>query len=141
MQGCDVWLNTPRKPLEASGTSGMKAAVNGVPNLSIGDGWWAEGYTGTNGWLIDGQRLSDDHGRGGRRRRRRALHGCSSSEVVPTFYDRDAAGLPRAWLRIVQRGDPHRDRPLLLRSRRMAEAIASSDDAPGRCEVQHGMIR
>ncbi len=54
VQGCDVWLNTPRKPLEASGTSGMKAALNGVPHLSIGDGWWAEGYNGANGWLIDG---------------------------------------------------------------------------------------
>ncbi len=46
VQGCDVWLNTPRKPLEASGTSGMKASMNGVLHLSIGDGWWAEGYTG-----------------------------------------------------------------------------------------------
>jgi starch phosphorylase len=54
VQGCDVWLNNPRKPLEASGTSGMKAAVNGVPHMSIGDGWWAEGYTGANGWIIDG---------------------------------------------------------------------------------------
>ena len=54
VQGCDVWLNNPRKPLEASGTSGMKASMNGVPHLSIGDGWWAEGYNGTNGWLIDG---------------------------------------------------------------------------------------
>jgi hypothetical protein len=53
VQGCDVWLNNPRKPLEASGTSGMKASLNGVPHLSIGDGWWAEGYTGDNGWLID----------------------------------------------------------------------------------------
>ncbi len=54
VQGCDVWLNTPRKPLEASGTSGMKAALNGVPNLSIADGWWAEGANGANGWVIDG---------------------------------------------------------------------------------------
>ena len=53
VQGCDVWLNNPRKPLEASGTSGMKAAMNGVPHLSIGDGWWAEGYNGSNGWLIE----------------------------------------------------------------------------------------
>ena len=54
VQGCDVWLNNPRKPLEASGTSGMKASINGVPHLSIGDGWWAEGFTGENGWLIEG---------------------------------------------------------------------------------------
>src|SRR5207245_8556233 len=54
VQGCDVWLNTPRKPFEASGTSGMKASINGVLHLSCGDGWWVEGYTGSNGWLIDG---------------------------------------------------------------------------------------
>ncbi len=54
VQGCDVWMNNPRKPLEASGTSGMKAAINGTPHMSIGDGWWAEGFTGENGWLIEG---------------------------------------------------------------------------------------
>ena len=58
--GCDVWLNNPRKPLEASGTSGMKASLNGVPHLSIGDGWWAEGYNGRNGWLIESQTPPDD---------------------------------------------------------------------------------
>ena len=66
VQGCDVWLNNPRKPIEASGTSGMKASLNGVPHLSIGDGWWAEGYTGENGWLIEGRASRDDldaHGR------------------------------------------------------------------------------
>ena len=61
VQGCDVWLNNPRKPLEASGTSGMKASLNGVPHLSIGDGWWAEGYNGRNGWLIESQANPDDH--------------------------------------------------------------------------------
>ena len=60
VQGCDVWLNNPRKPLEASGTSGMKASLNGVPHLSIGDGWWAEGYTGDNGWLIDAGDAGDN---------------------------------------------------------------------------------
>ena len=73
VQGCDVWLNNPRKPLEASGTSGMKASINGVPHLSIGDGWWAEAYTGANGWLIDGRTDADRSGVGGRRRRRGAL--------------------------------------------------------------------
>src|SRR4030095_12623915 len=55
VQGCDVWLYTPRKPLAASGTSGMKASMNGVVHLSIGDGWWAEGFTGANGWTIGGK--------------------------------------------------------------------------------------
>jgi starch phosphorylase len=74
VQGCDVWLNNPRKPLEASGTSGMKAAINGTPHLSIGDGWWAEGFTGENGWLIDGNANPDDHGAQGLGRRPGPLH-------------------------------------------------------------------
>jgi starch phosphorylase len=60
VQGCDIWLNTPRKPLEASGTSGMKASMNGTLHLSIGDGWWAEGCTGSNGWVISGKPESQD---------------------------------------------------------------------------------
>jgi len=60
VQGCDLWLNNPLKPLEASGTSGMKAAMNGVPHLSIGDGWWAEGFNGANGWVIDGGGAADN---------------------------------------------------------------------------------
>jgi hypothetical protein len=71
--GCDVWLNNPRKPLEASGTSGMKAAINGVPHLSIGDGWWAEGYNGRNGWLIESQAIRTIRRRDRRGRRRVAL--------------------------------------------------------------------
>jgi len=101
VQGCDVWLNTPRKPLEASGTSGMKAAVNGVPHLSIGDGWWAEAYTGSNGWLIDGGSQSGDTGEVDAADAA-ALYRLLEEEVVPTFYDRDAQGVPHAWLRIVK---------------------------------------
>lgn len=101
VQGCDVWLNTPRKPMEASGTSGMKAALNGVPNLSIGDGWWAEGYTGANGWLIDGKSGSQDPAEVDAADAD-ALYRLLETEVVPAFYDRDAQGLPRAWLRIVR---------------------------------------
>ena len=73
VQGCDVWLNNPRKPLEASGTSGMKAAINGVPHLSIGDGWWAEGFNGSNGWVIDGGVSGRRLRRGRCRGRERAL--------------------------------------------------------------------
>jgi starch phosphorylase len=101
VQGCDLWLNTPRKPLEASGTSGMKAAANGVPNLSIGDGWWAEGYTGTNGWLIDGKSESLDPAEVDAADAD-ALYRLLENEVVPTFYERDQSGLPRAWLRTVR---------------------------------------
>ena len=100
VQGCDVWLNNPRKPLEASGTSGMKASINGVPHLSIGDGWWAEGYTGENGWLIEpknggGTEASDAADA-------EALYALLENEVVPRFYDRDKQGIPRRWLSVVR---------------------------------------
>jgi starch phosphorylase len=100
-QGCDVWLNTPRKPLEASGTSGMKAAINGVPHLSIGDGWWAEGYNGSNGWLIDGG-ASNSEAEAQDAADAEALYRLLESQVVPTFYQRDHRGIPHAWLRIVR---------------------------------------
>jgi starch phosphorylase len=101
VQGCDVWLNTPRKPLEASGTSGMKAAINGTPNLSIGDGWWAEGYTGRNGWLIEGKADPHDHGAQDWADAQ-SLYDLLEHHVVPAFYERDAAGIPRRWVEIVR---------------------------------------
>ncbi len=101
VQGCDVWLNNPRKPLEASGTSGMKAALNGVPHLSIGDGWWAEGYTGDNGWLIDGQ-ADPNHHDAADAADAAALYTLLERDVVPAFYDRDAHGVPTRWLRVVR---------------------------------------
>ena len=101
VQGCDVWLNNPRKPLEASGTSGMKASINGVPHLSIADGWWAEGYSGHNGWVIDGRPASSDQ-EAVDAADAAALYRILEEEVVPTFYDRDPQGLPRRWLAIVR---------------------------------------
>jgi starch phosphorylase len=101
VQGCDVWMNNPRKPLEASGTSGMKAAINGTPHLSIGDGWWAEGFTGSNGWLIDGRADPDDHGAQDWADVQ-ALYALIEEQLVPSFYERDAAGLPRRWLQVVK---------------------------------------
>ena len=100
-QGCDVWLNTPRKPLEASGTSGMKAGINGVPHLSIGDGWWAEGYNGSNGWIIDGGPPDNDHDAQDAADAD-ALYRLLEEQVVPTYYQRDQRGIPHAWLRIVK---------------------------------------
>ena len=96
VQGCDVWLNLPRPPLEASGTSGMKAAVNGGLNLSVLDGWWAEGYNGVNGWAISGK-VDDDHAAQDARDNAQ-LFDLLERSVVPEFYDRDADGLPRSWL-------------------------------------------
>jgi starch phosphorylase len=101
VQGCDVWLNNPRKPMEASGTSGMKASVNGVPHLSIGDGWWAEGYSGRNGWVIEGQPVSGDADAVDAADAE-ALYQLLEREVVPTFYDRDASDIPARWLSIVR---------------------------------------
>ena len=101
VHGCDVWLNNPRRPLEASGTSGMKAAINGVPHLSVGDGWWAEGFNGTNGWLIDGHASTVDPAAQDAADAD-ALYTLLETKIVPTFYQRDASDLPRAWAQIVK---------------------------------------
>jgi glycogen phosphorylase len=99
VQGCDLWLNNPRKPLEASGTSGMKASLNGVPHLSIGDGWWAEGYTGDNGWLIDAGDAGDSDAQDAADAAR--IYDLLETQIVPTFYDRDN-GIPTRWLSVVR---------------------------------------
>jgi starch phosphorylase len=101
VQGCDLWLNTPRKPLEASGTSGMKAAINGTPNLSIGDGWWAEGATGDNGWVIDGK-APPDNPDAVDVADADSLYRLLEEEIVPAFYDRGADRIPHRWLSIVK---------------------------------------
>jgi starch phosphorylase len=127
VQGCDVWMNNPRKPLEASGTSGMKASINGVPHLSIGDGWWAEGYTGSNGWLIEGQPERMDHDAVDAADAE-ALYRLLEREVVPTFYDRDAQDIPRRWLSFVREAimsvAPH------FSARRMVKQYADELYAP-----------
>ncbi len=101
VQGCDVWLNNPRKPLEASGTSGMKAAINGVPHLSIGDGWWAEGFTGDNGWVIEGGNVPDNPDAQDAADAD-ALYRLLEEQVVPAFYDRDARQVPHRWVAVVK---------------------------------------
>ena len=96
VRGCDVWLNLPRPPLEASGTSGMKSAFNGGLQLSVLDGWWAEAYDGTNGWALPGEATDDAAAQD--QRDTEILHRLLREEVVPAFYERDARGLPSAWL-------------------------------------------
>ncbi len=101
IQGVDVWLNNPRRPLEASGTSGMKAAVNGVVNLSVLDGWWDEGWTGSNGWAIGGRETNPDEGAQDWADAQE-LYRILEQEVVPRYYERDRDGIPAAWLRVAR---------------------------------------
>jgi starch phosphorylase len=100
-RGVDVWLNTPRRPREASGTSGMKASINGVLHLSVSDGWWPEGYNGANGWVIgdDYNAISpedeDSHDA-------ESLYRLLEEEIVPLYYNRDRNGLPHGWIKMVK---------------------------------------
>ncbi|MFZ9629320.1 MAG: alpha-glucan family phosphorylase [Ilumatobacteraceae bacterium] len=100
-RGADVWLNNPRRPLEACGTSGMKAALNGCLNCSILDGWWDECFDGHNGWAINS---ADDDPDSARRDEREAtsLFGLIEREIVPLFYDRDDTGVPLGWTQMMQ---------------------------------------
>jgi starch phosphorylase len=101
IQGVDVWLNTPRRPREASGTSGQKAGLNGTPNLSILDGWWPEAYDGANGWAIGAGREfeSDDQQDAADAE---SLYRLLEEEVVPLYYQRDADGVPRGWVAVMK---------------------------------------
>jgi len=101
VQGVDVWLNTPRRPLEASGTSGMKSTANGVLNFSVLDGWWCEGYNGHNGWVIgegedyedyDYQDSVESH----------ALYNLLEKTIIPLYYDRNDHGFPSAWTKMMK---------------------------------------
>jgi starch phosphorylase len=102
VQGVDVWLNNPRRPLEACGTSGQKVVLNGALNLSVLDGWWAEAYDGLNGFAI-GRGEVHSSATVHDARDAEALRTVLAEEVVPLFYDRDADGLPRAWIARVKR--------------------------------------
>jgi starch phosphorylase len=102
VQGVDIWLNNPRRPLEASGTSGMKAATNGVVNVSVLDGWWDEGWTEDNGWAIGGRDTNSDEGAQDWADAM-DLYRLLETEIVPAYYRRDANGLPTAWIDTMRR--------------------------------------
>ena len=101
VQGVDVWLNNPRRPLEASGTSGQKASLNGAPNFSVLDGWWPEAYNGKNGWKIgeereySSQEEQDDADS-------ESLYRTLEEALIPLYYDRDDAGVPRGWVNVMK---------------------------------------
>ena len=97
VQGVDVWLNTPRRPREASGTSGQKVPINGGINLSVLDGWWCEGYKGDNGWAIGSEH---DHGTTELQDHQDAvdLYDLLQNQIIPLFYDRNPEGLPLGWI-------------------------------------------
>ena len=99
--GVDIWLNNPRRPLEASGTSGMKAAINGIPSVSILDGWWDEGFNGENGWAI-GDREADGDEAAQDAADAAELYRLLEEEIVPRFFERDDAGLPLGWLKVMR---------------------------------------
>ena len=102
VSGCDVWLNNPRRPLEASGTSGMKAGCHGCLNLSILDGWWREGYDGTNGFAI-GEDTHPDSVEEQDQTDSANLYKVLTQQVIPTFFDRDEQGIPRKWIQRIRR--------------------------------------
>jgi starch phosphorylase len=98
VHGVDVWLNTPLPPMEASGTSGMKAAVNGVPQLSIMDGWWVEGYNGKNGWTLEHQGTDENRDQSDAAEIYRILE----DEIIPLYYGVSDDGIPNGWTRVMK---------------------------------------
>ncbi len=101
VRGVDVWLNNPRRLQEACGTSGMKASMNGVLNLSVLDGWWAEGYDGSNGWKVNGSgsnSLPEEDARDAD-----SLYHLLEAEIVPLYYDRDRRGVPHRWIQVAKK--------------------------------------
>jgi starch phosphorylase len=101
VQGVDVWLNNPRRPLEASGTSGMKASANGIPNLSVLDGWWDEGWTGDNGWAIGGRDTNPDEGAQDWADAQ-DLYRILEQELIPAYYDREGDAPPERWIQVMR---------------------------------------
>lgn len=119
VHGVDVWLNNPQPPFEASGTSGMKAGINGVPHLSALDGWWIEGYNGSNGWAFDGENewsMASDAVDA------EELYSILEKQIVPQYYDKDEAGVSPAWVKIMK--ESIKSAAPLFSSRRMVKEYA-----------------
>ncbi|GAC1340937.1 MAG: glycosyltransferase family 1 protein [Candidatus Dormibacteria bacterium] len=131
--GCDVWLNVPRPPLEASGTSGMKSALNGGLNLSVLDGWWCEGFDGSNGWGLSGEATPDPAWQDSRDAQ--ALYDTLENEVAPLFYERDADGVPTAWVRRVK-ASLRTCGPRFSATRMMGDYVRTAYERNGPAEAQ-----
>ena len=98
VHGVDVWLNNPLPPLEASGTSGMKAALNGVPQLSIMDGWWIEGFNGKNGWAFEHKEINGNRDQADAE----AIYDILEKEVIPRYYKVSEQGVPHDWVKVMK---------------------------------------
>jgi len=100
VQGVDIWLNTPRRPNEASGTSGMKAAMNGALNFSVLDGWWREAYNGHNGWAIGDDLAPDTESQD--ENDIKSLYATLENEIIPLYYERNAQNIPVQWIKMIK---------------------------------------
>ena len=115
VHGVDVWLNNPVPPMEACGTSGMKAALNGVPQLSIMDGWWVEGFNGKNGWAFGQQEVKDNRDQADAE----AIYRILEDEVIPLYYKVSDDGIPHDWVKIMK--ESIRSNAARFSSRRMVK--------------------
>ncbi|MBR9986851.1 MAG: alpha-glucan family phosphorylase [Desulfosarcina sp.] len=150
VQGADVWLNTPRRPMEACGTSGMKAALNGVLNVSILDGWWCEGYSPERGWRIGNGEEYQDHNYQDEVESQ-AVYNLIENEVAPRYYDRTVGGTPKAWLKMMKASmkmamsqfcslrmvSEYEERFYLPASRRFEELVSDGGAEAHRLSEQH----
>jgi starch phosphorylase len=139
VQGSDVWLNTPRRPMEASGTSGMKATLNGALHVSPLDGWWDEAYAPELGWTL-GEGIPDDADDAWRdRAEAQQLKELLESEIVPLFYERHAAGWPERWLRRTQESIERLAGA--FSAHRMVEEYVEQIYRPASCRAAIGIMR
>jgi starch phosphorylase len=118
VHGVDVWLNNPIPPMEASGTSGMKAAINGVPHLSLMDGWWIEGFNGKNGWAFEHEEVNGNRDQADAE----AIYRILEEEILPLYYRVSEGGTPHGWVKIMK--EAIRSTAATFSTRRMVKEYA-----------------